>query len=116
MLADKTDDPEISFIRVNELKNFCRNNLSIRKTIGYDFITAQIMKEPFALRGYIIKVIAFQICPKALKNCKSFRYTKRSEPIARSHLIFKSLLLRRLNNIIRENNLIPNHQFSFSVK
>lgn len=129
----KLDEDEIPYITLRELKNMCMHNLSSKKSPGYDLISGRVMKE--------LPEVAFQKLQYIINACFKLKYVPRHWKIAEVIVIpkpgkppmevtsyrpisllpimskiFEKLLLKRLDRIIKQRNLIPTHQFGFRNK
>src|SRR5215469_8941098 len=129
-LINKNDEDEIPYVSLKELKNVCRVNLNNKKSPGHDLITGQIIKQlpDLALLKlqYIINAcFRLRYVPKLWKTAEVIVIPKPGKPTTEvssyrpipllpiMSKIFEKILLKRLNNIIEERQLLPNHQFGF---
>lgn len=130
---DKVDEVDIPIVTLKEIKSMCRNQLSNKKSPGYDLITAQVMKEmpskAFIKLQFIINAcLKTQYVPHHWKIAEVIVIPKQGKPptevtsyrpislIPIMAKVFEKLLLKRLSKVIEERNLIPNHQFGFRNK
>lgn len=129
----KQDEAEIPLVTLKELRSTCRHNVSNKKAPGYDLITGQIIKElPDAAIHkfqYIINAcIKMKHVPREWKTAEVIVISKQGKPpteltsyrpislLPVMSKIFEKLLMKRLNHVIEERQLIPNHQFGFRNK
>lgn len=130
---EKNDDVnEIVPITLKELKDTCCN-LSNKKSPGYDLITGQIIKELpniallklqhiinacFKLRyvPHHWKIAEVIVIPKPGKPTTEVTSYRPISLLPALSKVFERLLLKRLNKIVNERKLIPNHQFGFRNK
>lgn len=127
---DRNDKKDIQFVTLKELKNMIRCNISAKKSPGYDLITGQIMKELpdmaiIRLQHMINACFKVKYVPHHWKIAEVILILKPGKPSSAvtsyrpisllpvMSKIFEKLLLRRLEPIIRDRQLIPTHQFGF---
>lgn len=123
----------IRLVTPKEVLREIQNNISSKKSPGYDLITGEILKH--LPRKAIVKLTrlinaAFILkhVPKPWKVAEVIMIAKPGKPPheASSYRpisllpvlskLFEKLLLKRLKPIIEEKDLIPNHQFGFREK
>lgn len=132
-LLEKEDEQEIPFVTLKELMNMCKHNLSNKKAPGYDLITGQVIKElpDVAFKKLLLiinacfklnhmpghwKIAEVIVLPKPGKPTSEVESYRPISLLPVMSKILEKLLLRRLERIILERNLIPNHQFGFRNK
>lgn len=126
------DNYKIKAVSLSELRNTIRN-LKNNKAPGYDLITGEILKElpkkALVKLLYIVnaslrllyvprqwKVAEVIMVPKPGKcanDKKSYRPISLLPIISK---VFEKILLKRIQPVIEEKRLIPDHQFGFRVK
>lgn len=129
----KVDYQSITPVSLQELKALIKFDLKPNKAPGYDLITGKVLKAlpDNGIRKllYIINAsLRLQYVPSQWKvaevimilkpgkkpnDKKSYRPISLLPTIAK---VFEKLLLKRLNVIIEDRNLIPTHQFGFRSK
>lgn len=124
---------DIPYVTLKEIKNMIKYHISEKKSPGYDLITGKIMKElpELALLKFqhiINACFKIRYVPKHWKIAEIIVIPKPGKPptevtsyrpislLPTMSKIFERLLLKRLSPIIREQNLIPSHQFGFRNK
>lgn len=114
----------------SEIVNVLRKEINPKKSPGYDFITGKVLKE-LPRKGIILLALIFnailrlEYFPIQLKIAQLVVILKPGKPPneASSYRpisllpivskLFEKLILKRLNPIIDDLNLIPDHQFGF---
>ena len=135
-LSSNTENKETLEIRLTtpeEVTKEIQENLSTKKTPGFDLITAEILKQlprkaivlltflfnaAFRLK-YIPTIWKVAEVIMILKPGKPPNDVKSYRPISLLPIIsklFEKILLKRLNPVIEQKKLIPNHQFGFRQK
>ncbi|KAL7293246.1 hypothetical protein TKK_0013026 [Trichogramma kaykai] len=119
-------------VEVREVRKIIKN-FSAKKAPGHDRISGKIIKElpPIAIRYLTIvfnaclrlchfpsqwkeaQIIVLHKPGKAMENASSYRPISLLPVISK---IFEKIILARLEPIIINNNLIPDHQFGFKNK
>lgn len=130
--------PEIKYNKGREVKLFTpreiateiATNLNPRKAPGLDRITGHALKElpckGLVLLTYIFNsVLRLQHIPTQWKKAKIIMIPKPGKPLEETQSyrpisllstiakLFEKLFLKRLQVVIREKNIIPEHQFGF---
>lgn len=132
ILSEKNDDLDIAPITLKELKDTC-SSLNNKKSPGYDLITGQIIKALpnvallklqhiinacFKLRyvPHHLKIAEVIVIPKPGKPSSEVTSYRPISLLPTLSKVFERLFLKRLNKIVNERKLIPNHQFGFRNK
>lgn len=106
------------------------NNLNLKKSAGYDLISGKVLRELPKHAGKLItaiynaiirtghfpsqwKVAQIILVPKPGKSPEKISSYRPISLLPILSKVFERLLMKRLNPIIAENNLIPDHQFGF---
>lgn len=131
--TNKIDLISIPLVTMKEIKALIKNEIMPNKAPGYDLITGKILKE-LPEKGirkllYIINAsFRLQCVPTQWKVAEVIMIPKPGKPaiekksyrpislLPTMSKIFEKLLLKRLNVIIEDRCLIPNHQFGFRSK
>lgn len=126
----KDDKKAIKPVKMGDLKYIIDKDLSPKKAPGYDLITGKIIKKLpdkaliklmhiinacFRLRYVPMqwKVAEVIVIPKPGKPPNELTSYRPISILPVMSKIFEKLLLKRLQPIIEERNLIPSHQFGF---
>jgi hypothetical protein len=130
---EEAQNQTIPPITLKEILITIKNNINLRKALGFDLITGEILKQ--LPHKAIVKLTHMYNAAFRLKYVPS--YWKAAEVIMSLKLgkpatevtsyrpisllpvlskLFEKLLLKRLKPIIEEKQIIPNHQFGFRHK
>lgn len=129
----KRDRVKIPLVTLKELNLTIKTDLSGKKAPGYDLITGTIIKElsVIALRKLLQLInaaIRLKYVPSQWKVGEVIMIPKPGKPLSEvasyrpisllpvTSKIFEKLLLKRLQPLIEERSLIPDHQFGFRRK
>lgn len=116
-----------------ELKRVIKKDVALNKSPGYDGITGKILSElPLVglmfIRNVFNSIIKKKYFPKVWKVAEIIAIPKphKNHSIASSYRpisllpvlskLFEKILFNRLEPILKQHNLIPNHQFGFRKK
>lgn len=114
----------------SEVRDMIKNNLNAKKSPGYDLITGKILKE-LPLKGLLLLTAIFNAAlrmehfPIAWKRALVVVVLKPGKPVNQltsyrpisllpvASKLFEKLFLKRIQSLIIEDLIIPNHQFGF---
>ena len=124
------ENQEIARVSIHEVKYEIQNNLALKKSPGYDLITAEVLiqlpfKSIISLTNILNSCFRLQYVPSVWKAAEVLMIAKPGKPatevssyrpislLSVLSKLLEKLFIKQLKQIIDEKLLIPIHQFGF---